>query len=123
MTDEASAHLEQPLLGAPARARGPWPSWPQYYLRGVRDGKQDDCSYCDDLRGLHAQLCLRFGEPAARQRPDSRRAPWRDPLAAAGQLGSSITEMEQHVSGLILALDSEQPRRKAQDRSGRPLSP
>ncbi len=42
-----------------------------------------------------------------------------DPLAAAGQLGSSITEMEQHVSGLILALDSEQPRR----RGSRPFWP
>ena len=29
-----------------------------------------------------------------------------DPLAAAGQLGSSITEMEQHVSGLQKNLDT-----------------
>lgn len=29
-----------------------------------------------------------------------------DPLAAAGQLGSSITEMEQHVSGLQKNLDA-----------------
>ena len=29
-----------------------------------------------------------------------------NPLAAAGQLGSSITEMEQHVSGLQKNLDA-----------------
>ncbi len=29
-----------------------------------------------------------------------------NPLAAAGQLGSSITEMEQHVSGLQKNLDT-----------------
>jgi hypothetical protein len=29
-----------------------------------------------------------------------------NPLAAAGQLGSSITEMEQHVTGLQKNLDA-----------------
>jgi hypothetical protein len=43
---------------------------------------------------------------ASAQLPQIPGASGSNPLAAAGQLGSSITDMEQHVSGLQKNLDT-----------------